>query len=360
MFVTSPFKTPTIQSMVKEFSGEIVSRIVTPAYPLTRAAESHRSFGNRAYDQLFGGRDFENEITRFEPDIVYSDSAYYGTQFKISAFPRHMKVPLVVHLLGDWWREYWTWFSVADWRHRTMGTQRYLYNWSSMILAGRVMPVCRWLERVVRYHLPRKRTEVVYMGTDPKQFFAEPGMELQKPAVAIIQNHTVYSKVAGLIRFSKIAERLSNVHFFIAEGERVDQPYLQIIKNHYAGLRNVHFLPGIDSPIKVRQMLTAADCYVLASELDCCPTTVLEASLVGRPVIASRVGGVPEIVFENETGWTIPNESVDDWVEKISLVISDQRLNRKLGQQGRNFVTERFSWKKIATQVEQLVFDEIS
>jgi glycosyltransferase involved in cell wall biosynthesis len=64
-------------------------------------------------------------------------------------------------------------------------------------------------------------------------------------------------------------------------------------------------------------MLTACDLYVLASELDCCPTTVLEASLMKKPVIASKVGGVPEIVSEGVTGWTIANGRVDEWSDKI-------------------------------------------
>ena len=105
-------------------------------------------------------------------------------------------------------------------------------------------------------------------------------------------------------------------------------------------------------------MLTASDCYVLASGLDCCPTTVLEASLMGKPVIASRVGGVPEIVLENETGWTIENDDVKAWVDKIKLTVTDSRLNRALGDKGRRWVEEKFSWTTIAKQVENILVAE--
>ena len=105
-------------------------------------------------------------------------------------------------------------------------------------------------------------------------------------------------------------------------------------------------------------MLTAADCYVLASGLDCCPTTVLEASLLRKPIIASRIGGVPEIVVEGQSGWTIDNDRTDDWVNKISRVTTDAKLNRGLGNYGNRWVSERFDWKTISKQVESLLHKE--
>ena len=181
-------------------------------------------------------------------------------------------------------------------------------------MSGKITPICRWLEEVVKHRTLNKRTEVVYQGVDPAEFFPQEGLEFQRPAIAIIQNHTVWRKVTGLLKFRDVVVKLPHVHFYISEGESVDQSFLPLIKRHFSGLANVHFVPGITTTEKVRQMLTASDCYVLASGLDCCPTTVLEASLVGRPIIASRIGGVPEIILENQTGWTIENDQVEEWV----------------------------------------------
>jgi glycosyltransferase involved in cell wall biosynthesis len=74
-----------------------------------------------------------------------------------------------------------------------------------------------------------------------------------------------------------------------------------------------------------------------------------------KPVIASRVGGVPEIIKQGESGWAINNDCVEDWVEKISLVTTDNALNRRLGDQGRRWVAETFGWKSIAGQVESIL-----
>jgi glycosyltransferase involved in cell wall biosynthesis len=209
----------------------------------------------------------------------------------------------------------------------------------------------------VKHYSPSKKTEVVYQGIDTKQFQSESGLELQHPAVAIIQNHTVYPKVAGLLNFSTVIEKMPEVQFYIAEGENVKQTFLPLVKQKFAPLPNVHYIK-VDNVSEVCRTLTAVDCYVLASGLDCCPTTVLEASLLRKPVIASRIGGVPEIVVEGQTGWTIENECTDDWVDKIRQVTTDRKLNRRLGDYGRRWASERFDWEMISKQVESLLHKE--
>ena len=83
------------------------------------------------------------------------------------------------------------------------------------------------------------------------------------------------------------------------------------------------FLGGIHNPASVRELLGSVDCYVLVTNLDCCPVTVLEASLMRLPVIASRVCGVPETILNKKTGWTVNNDSTQEWVDRINQIIAD-------------------------------------
>jgi phosphatidylinositol alpha-1,6-mannosyltransferase len=71
------------------------------------------------------------------------------------------------------------------------------------------------------------------------------------------------------------------------------------------------------------------------------------------------VGGVPETILENVTGWTIRNDAPDEWVEKIGQLIESPELRSKFGRAGRKWVAENFSWQKIAGQVENLVLGQI-
>jgi hypothetical protein len=222
--------------------------------------------------------------------------------------------------------------------------QQASYDWTAVALSAKVTPICRWLQTVVRHHFPWKRCEVVYQGVNPKRFRpqtqVQPTFTIQKPAVAILQNHSVFPKVQGLLDFRTVIERLPWVHFYIAEGEAWAQRFLPAVKEHYVGISNVHFLRGITSPEAVSQMITACDCYVLASGL------------------ASRVGGVPEIIEDGLTGWSIDNSNPIDWVNKIESLVNDVKLCKRMGRQGREWVAEKFGWPTITPQVERLIIQE--
>ena len=350
------------QRMAAEFSPRIEYEIVSTRYPAPHAEWDRMTFREKLDEKLLGGSSIRNVVDKFVPDLVYSDSPQYATQFKLLSLLSRKRVPLVLHLRGDVWREHWAAFASASTARRILSIQQHSYDWTSVALSTTVTPICRWLQTVITHHIPRKRCEVVYQGIDPKQFDPEvqkqPTFEVQKPAIAILQNHSVFPKVQGLINFRKAVEKLPRVHFYIAEGEAWAQSFLSVVKEHYARVSNVHFVKGITSADEVSRMITACDCYVLASGLDCCPTTVLEASLLQKPVLASRVGGVPEIIEDGVTGWSVDNEDINSWVSRIETILQDPRLSRRLGSQGRQWVSEKFGWETIAPQVERLIIRE--
>lgn len=344
-----------IERMARHFSSRIEYQLVTPTYPGSQRDWALMTKVRKLDAQLFGGPSMRAEIRRFEPDVIYADNAVYASQFKIVSIFSAKKIPVIIHLRGDWWREYWSWFLTASGRKRLLSAQQYSYNWAAILLAQKVTPICKWLEKMVRHYVPTKKSEVVYQGVDAHDFYRDGEFEFSKPAAAIIQNHSIYPKVEGLLWFRKAAEALPEVHFYIAEGQKSGQTFLPIVRAHFANLANVHFVPGIDSAEAVRRMLASSDLYVLASGLDCCPTTVLEASLMRLPIIASKIGGVPEIILENETGWTVKNGETGEWVNRIRKLIEDSRLARRIGSRGREWVSDNFAWTKIAGQVESII-----
>lgn len=343
-----------IERMTEYFSDEIDFQIVTPVY----VDKSTLTFTQKLDSQLLGGRGLRDAVLKFEPHIIYSDVAVHAAQIKFITTIFRGRIPIIVHLRGDMWLEYSSWFATASWRKRVISTQQYMYRWGGLAWAKQVTPICRWLEQVVHQHLPIKRTEVVYQGVDINTFRPTHKTKLPGPSVAIVQNHSIYPKVEGLLAFRAVIQQLPKVQFYVAEGELAGQEFLPIVKQHYNGLTNVHFVSGITSSQAVRDLIAGTDCYVLASGLDCCPTTVLEASLLCKPVVCSRIGGVPELILENKTGWTVTNGNVNGWTSKISLLLSDEKLAHVLGRQGREWVANRFGWKTIAKQVERLLIRE--
>ncbi len=329
--------------------------IVTQTYPRTSTDRVRGSVFGRVSEALLGDREIKDIIAKFGPDVIYSDSPLYGAHIKYAQLGLKKRIPTIIHLRGDLWREFFGWMQRSSIKARLFGSPTYFESFLGLALANRVTPICKWLAGEVLRHFPSKAIDVVYQGVDPSDFYSSPGLDLARPAVSIIQNHTVYEKTLGLLRFARVVEKLPDVHFYITSGEDVKQRYLPVVKATFSRFKNVYFLDGIGHPGGVRRLLTASDLYVLPSYLDCCPTTVLEASLMEKPVLGSRVGGIPEIIYDGYTGWSIPNENTAQWVDRIRVLLQDGKLSRRLGSQGRRWVSQNFGWATIASQVEQLI-----
>jgi starch synthase len=75
---------------------------------------------------------------------------------------------------------------------------------------------------------------------------------------------------------------------------------------------------------------------------------VLEAMASGTPVVASRVGGLAEVVQDGETGFLVPSGDVGALRERLEQVLGDPGLARRLGANARQVVLERFTWDRVA------------
>ena len=103
-------------------------------------------------------------------------------------------------------------------------------------------------------------------------------------------------------------------------------------------------------PDKVREYLTEIDVYALVSGIDMSPLTLQEAQLMKKPVVATNIGGIPELMKDNETGFLVEKGNSEEWIEKLSILIDDKQKRENMGNNGRKFVEENFSWDKIAKE----------
>jgi glycosyltransferase involved in cell wall biosynthesis len=81
----------------------------------------------------------------------------------------------------------------------------------------------------------------------------------------------------------------------------------------------------------------------------------IEAQSCGLPVLASRVGGIPETMIEGTTGLLVPPGDEEAWTSALDLLLRDGLLRRRLGHAGRHFVRERFAFPCIAAEFERLL-----
>lgn len=80
---------------------------------------------------------------------------------------------------------------------------------------------------------------------------------------------------------------------------------------------------------------------------------LLEALRYGRPVIASRVGGIPDIVEDGRTGWLVPPGDPGALAEAVLRVAARPAESRRVAREGRRIVAERFSWDRILDDLER-------
>jgi glycosyltransferase involved in cell wall biosynthesis len=294
------------------------------------------------------------EFVRFHPDIVLTDYPAYPCWYtRFYSLLRRQHIPLLAWLLGDYWTEQREFFATVRFSSKFVYPFA-LFTWSTGLgFADRILPVCKWLERIVKARVPDKKTSVLHQGIDATPWLVKDDSRFpfKHPAVGILQDNNILPKVRGLLWFAKVAEEMNDVHFYIAGGG----PYTHLVKAAFSNLGHVHFVERLAYPEEVRRFYKSVDLYVLPSGLDCCPTTLLEASLCARPAIASQVGGIPELIRQGETGWTLKNGNTDEWVSMIRAVLGSPRLREKTGEKAQQFVINNFAWEKQAAKVISIV-----
>ena len=77
------------------------------------------------------------------------------------------------------------------------------------------------------------------------------------------------------------------------------------------------------------------------------PLTLQEAQLMEKPVIATNVGGIPELMKDRETGFLIEKNNSNELFEKLSILLNNLENANEMGVKGREFVKNNFNWDKI-------------
>jgi glycosyltransferase involved in cell wall biosynthesis len=216
-----------------------------------------------------------------------------------------------------------------------------------------------------RLGAPPERTTVVYGGADPHRF--HPDGDDRRDGVLFVGRLTPHKGVDRLIRALPAGSRLTCVG---APGHDPRPP-----ANGYVGLlreladgRAVTFagpVPDGELPLLYRRArvlvlpsvhLTCYGRQVRAPEL--LGLAVLEAMASGTPVVCSRLGGLPEVVRDGETGFLVAPGDVDELRDRIATVLGSPRLAARMGRAAREVVLERFTWQACAARCLQ-AYDEL-
>ena len=105
------------------------------------------------------------------------------------------------------------------------------------------------------------------------------------------------------------------------------------------------------------RIMKSSSVVVVPSRMESLPTTVKEAFYLNVPVIGTNVGGIPELIKNNETGILIPSENPSKLAQAVNELLSDKEKSKKLSANGNTFVKNNMTWNIVLPKYIQFYED---
>jgi glycosyltransferase involved in cell wall biosynthesis len=291
---------------------------------------------------------FTKLIEEFKPDAIFVDRQRH---FGIDALKAN--IPLFVLLRGHYWSE-------INWNKKTMykslPKRIALSQWEKLgkeIFNGAtaILPICKYLEKITNKFVPGKSTSIFSEGVDASRWYQVKGMNLKHPCIGLLQRANWWGKTSEMLILKNVLEKMPNTHFYWAG----DGPLRERVLSELDKYENFHWLGNLQYPDKVREYLSEIDVYALITGMDLAPLTLKEAQLMKKPVIATNVGGNPEMMIDGKTGFLVDQGNHEEIIARLSLLLADKELSKKMGNDGRKFVEETFNWELVTKNFIKIV-----
>ncbi|WP_024787432.1 MULTISPECIES: glycosyltransferase family 4 protein [unclassified Lebetimonas] len=223
-------------------------------------------------------------------------------------------------------------------------------------LSDKVVCVSRQVKEYLEsVGVKKEKLEVIYTGIDTDKFKPFSGYDLR--GEYNINNDTVIIGIVAVLRAAKrhidlleAVKPLENIKIVIVGNGPQEMNIKNFIKEN--NLENKVLMLGHREDID--KILPNFDIFVLPSNLEALGTALLEAQSCGVPVVASRVGGIPECVSEGKTGFLFEKENVNDLREKLIKLIENKNLRYEFSKNAIEWIENNFSTQKMVKDTENL------
>jgi glycosyltransferase involved in cell wall biosynthesis len=209
-------------------------------------------------------------------------------------------------------------------------------------------------------NFPANKVHVIPHGVDVARFHParsgairkELGLAASAPLAGTIaalrpeKNHELFLRAAARVR-----EQIAGARFLVVgEGPRRE---LLVQLASELGLNDAVYFLGNRTDIP--EILAALNVFVLTSKIEASPVSILEAMASGKPVIATRVGSIPDMVVDGETGFSTDVDDLDQVCDRLSALLADPALARRLGEAGRGSALDNWSLERMVAGYEGLI-----
>lgn len=306
----------------------------------------------RAYRALDG------IIRRVSPDVVHTHMSKAGLIGRLAALRR--RIPVVVHTFHGHVLE--AYFSPVVGRLVKVAERELARRTTALLTVGE--GVRQDLERFGV--APRSRVHVVPAGIDLDPFvdIGLPGGSLRKELGIPTEARAVgfAGRFVPVKRIDRLADALRHVAdavpdaYFVVCGDGPDRPFLEALAADTRLGPRLHLVGWLSD---LRAFYEAVDLVILASANEGTPISLIEAGAAGRPVVATRVGGVADVVTDGETGFVVEDNAAAIAAGTIDL-LDRPELARSMGAAGRSRVLERYSAARLASDLVAVYERELS
>ena len=195
-----------------------------------------------------------------------------------------------------------------------------------------------------------RRTRVSIANATAPEFFALAPPEPTGPRLLFAGGLIPLKNPLGLVNaFAKVRAAVPDARLSLI-GPQPDAYYANVIRERVTALDLTDCVDIVDLVDNERMLreIAAARAVVLFSRQENAPTIIAQAMAAGKPVVASRVGGVAEMVDDGETGFLVASEDEDMLAERLVRVLDDQHLCLRMGGRAHEVARRRFTPGAIA------------
>jgi glycosyltransferase involved in cell wall biosynthesis len=261
------------------------------------------------------------------------------------ALVRALSPPVVADLHDHYWVRFQA-FPAPD-----LPLRRLLMPWRRrhhLAVLGRAKSVVVH-SRAVAEALPFPNVHVVPIGIAPEDFASSPGP--REPLLLLVGRDCFRKGLPVLLQaLRRLRPGLPKLRLEVIGDEF---PHARLAGKLLALGLPVSFVPGLD-PDELRRRYAQASALVLPSYQEAFGLTLLEAFAAGLPVVASRVGGIPELVEDGVSGMLFRSGDAAELAEKLSQVLTQAKLRDRLVLGGRQRLPGRFDLPTMAAGLEQV------
>lgn len=258
------------------------------------------------------------------------------------------------------------------WKREQLGGGYEVSSWSeknTMEYADAVIAVSAKMKDAILEAYPRipeERIHVVLNGIDTQLWqprssvdtLQELGVDLDRPIVAFVGRITRQKGVEHLVKAA--ADFDEGVQLVLCAGApdtaEIAARTTALVEELQAKREGIHWVQDMLPQPKIQEILSAADTFVCPSIYEPLGIVNLEAMACGTAVVASDVGGIPEVVVDGDTGTLVHYDENDatsfekDLAAQVNAMVADRNRAKEIGARGRERAVKEFSWATIAQQ----------